>query len=138
MTEAPPSTAPPPTLDRATIESGAATARRRPRLNPRAAITGVLSIAIIGLASWYLARPEPLLVQGEAQSTRIDMAARVSGRLAKISVVRGQDVPAGATLLEIAIRSWAPNSNKFPASWDAGNFVRLGLRVRLLANSLMT
>jgi HlyD family secretion protein len=61
----------------------------------------VLPIAIIGLAIWYLARPEPLLVQGEAQSTRIDMAARVSGRLAKISVVRGQDVPAGATLLEI-------------------------------------
>jgi 3D-(3,5/4)-trihydroxycyclohexane-1,2-dione acylhydrolase (decyclizing) len=30
MTEAPPSTAPPSTLDRATIESGAATARRRP------------------------------------------------------------------------------------------------------------
>ena len=101
MTEAPPSTAPPSTLDRATIESGAATARRRPRLNPRAAITGVLSIAIIGLAIWYRARPELLLVQGEAQSTRIDMAARVSGRLAKISVVRGQDVPAGAALLEI-------------------------------------
>jgi HlyD family secretion protein len=101
MTEAPPSTAPPSKLDRATTESGTVTTRRRPRLNPRAAITGVLSIAIIGLAIWYLARPEPLLVQGEAQSTRIDMAARVSGRLAKISVVRGQDVPAGATLLVI-------------------------------------
>jgi multidrug resistance efflux pump len=113
MTEAPPSTASPSTLDRATIESGAATARRRPRLNPRAAITGVLSIAIIGLAIWYLARPEPLLVQGEAQSTRIDMAARVSGRLAKISVVRGQDVPAGATLLEID-NPLKPNS-KFQA-----------------------
>src|SRR5260370_21440544 len=101
MTEALPSHAPPSNLDRATTESGTVTTRRSPRLNPRAAITGVLSIAIIGLAIWYLARPEPLLVQGEAQSTRIDMAARVSGRLAKISVVRGQDVPAGATLLVI-------------------------------------
>lgn len=36
-------------------------------------MAGVLSIAIIGLAIWYLARPELLLVQGEAQSTRIDM-----------------------------------------------------------------
>ena len=61
----------------------------------------VLSIAIIGLAIWYLARPEPLLVQGEAQSTRIDMAARVSGRLTKIPVVRGEDVAASATLLAI-------------------------------------
>jgi hypothetical protein len=46
-------------------------------------IAGVLSIAIIGLAIWYLARPEPLLVQGEAESTRIDIAARVSGRLGR-------------------------------------------------------
>ncbi len=101
MTEAPPSTAPPSTLDRTSTEASAATARRGPRLNPRAAITGLLSIAIIGLTIWYLARPEPLLVQGEAQSTPIDIAARVSGRLAKIPVVRGQDVAAGATLLVI-------------------------------------
>jgi HlyD family secretion protein len=40
-------------------------------------------------------------VQREAESTRIDMAARVPGHLAKISVVRGQDVAAGATLLLI-------------------------------------
>jgi hypothetical protein len=49
-------------------------------------------LAIIGLVIWDLAWPEPLLVQGEAQSTRIDRAARVSGRLAKISVARDQDV----------------------------------------------
>jgi HlyD family secretion protein len=55
-------------------------------------ITGALFLPIIGLAIWYLARPEPLLVQREAQSTRIDMVARVSGRVAKISVARGQDV----------------------------------------------
>src|SRR5437667_3787968 len=71
------------------------------RFNPRAIIVGVIFVVIVGLAIWYLARPEPLLVQGEAQSTRIDMAARVSGRLTKIAVVRGQDVAAGATLLVI-------------------------------------
>jgi HlyD family secretion protein len=48
-----------------------------------------------------MARPEPLLVQGEVESTRIDIAARVSGRLAKIPVVRGEDVAAGAALLVI-------------------------------------
>jgi HlyD family secretion protein len=71
------------------------------RIEPRAIIVGVLFIAIIGLAIWYLARPEPLLVQGEVESTRIDIAARVSGRLAKIAVTRGQDVAAGAALLQI-------------------------------------
>lgn len=82
-------------------EPGAGTAGRGPRLNPRAAITAVVFLAIIGLAIWYLVRPEPLLVQGEAESTRIDIAARVSGRLAKIAVVRGQNVAKGATLLVI-------------------------------------
>jgi len=33
-------------------------------------------LAIIGSAIWYLARLELLLVQGEAESTRIDIAAR--------------------------------------------------------------
>jgi HlyD family secretion protein len=42
-----------------------------------------------------------LLVQGEADSTRIDIAARVSGRLARIPVVRGENVAQNATLLVI-------------------------------------
>ncbi|MFL5266823.1 MAG: HlyD family secretion protein [Stellaceae bacterium] len=88
------------TKNRATTESDATT-RRRPRPNPRAIITAVVFVAITGLAIWYLLRPEPLLVQGEAESTRIDIAARVSGRLAKIAVSRGQNVAAGATLLVI-------------------------------------
>jgi HlyD family secretion protein len=71
------------------------------RVDPRAIIVVVLFVAIIGLAIWYLARPEPLLVQGEVESTRIDMAARVFGRLAKIAVARGQDVAAGTMLLNI-------------------------------------
>jgi HlyD family secretion protein len=98
MTEVPPSTAPPSALDRAATDASA-TARRGVRLNPRAVITGVLFVAIIGLAIWCLARPEPLLVQGESGEQRIDIAARVSGRLAKIAVSRGQNVAAGATLL---------------------------------------
>jgi hypothetical protein len=101
MTEASPSAAPASGLDRVTIGSGAATARPRPQLNPRAIITGVVFLAIIGLAIWYLARSEPLLVLGEIESTRIGMAGRVSGRREKIAVARGQNVAAGATLLVI-------------------------------------
>jgi HlyD family secretion protein len=92
---------PPPTLDPRPPQSNVTAPRRRVRLEPRAVITGVLFVAIIGLAIWYLARPEPLLVQGEAESTRIDIAARVSGRLAKIEVSRGQNVAAGTTLMVI-------------------------------------
>ena len=88
-------------LRRPAPDPSAAVAQRKPRLNPRSVITWFIFAVIIGLAIWYLARPEPLLVQGEVQSTRIDIAARVSGRLAKLAVVRGENVAAGATLLVI-------------------------------------
>jgi HlyD family secretion protein len=83
-----------------TAAEAAAAARRR-RIDPRAVIAGVIAVAIIALAIWYLVRPEPLLVQGEVESTRIDIAARVSGRLAKIAVARGQNIALGATVLVI-------------------------------------
>jgi HlyD family secretion protein len=58
-------------------------------------------LAILGIAGWYLLRPVPLLIQGEADSVRIDIAARVDGRVSKIPVMRGQNVEAGAVLLQI-------------------------------------
>jgi HlyD family secretion protein len=91
----------PPNLDRPVEKSDVVATQPARRLDPRAVITGAIFLAVIGLAIWYLARPEPLLVQGEVESTRIDIAARVSGRLSKIPVARGQDVAAGTTLLVI-------------------------------------
>jgi HlyD family secretion protein len=61
----------------------------------------VIVVAIVSLAAWYLTRPTPLMVQGEADSTRIDIAARVDGRLSKLLVQRGDVVAAGQKLLEI-------------------------------------
>jgi HlyD family secretion protein len=55
----------------------------------------------VGLSGWYLVQPRPLIVQGEADSTRIDMAARVDGRVGEIPVVRGEDVAAGTPLVRI-------------------------------------
>ena len=64
-------------------------------------IVGVVAAAIAALSIWYLVRPEPLLVQGEADATRFDIAARVDGRVADIPVARGQNVGAGAVLVRI-------------------------------------
>src|SRR5262245_51807899 len=61
-----------------------------------------LVIAVVGaLSIWYLVQPQPLLVQGEVDATRFDIAARVDGRVAEIPVVRGQDVAAGTVLVRI-------------------------------------
>ncbi len=56
---------------------------------------------MIGLSVWYVTRPQPLLVQGEADATRIDIAARVDGRIDKRPVSRGENVAAGQILLTI-------------------------------------
>jgi HlyD family secretion protein len=57
--------------------------------------------AMIGLSIWYLTRPQPLLIQGEADATRIDIAARVDGRIDQRPVSRGDNVTAGQVLLTI-------------------------------------
>jgi HlyD family secretion protein len=46
-------------------------------------------------------RGEPLLVQGEVDATRFDIAARVDGRVRKIPVARGENVAANAVLVRI-------------------------------------
>ena len=78
---------------RASGRAGSATAA--------AAIVTLILAGIVGLSVWYLARPEPLIVQGEADATRIDIAARVDGRVGKRPVERGQNVAAGQLLFEI-------------------------------------
>src|ERR1700722_12046320 len=64
-------------------------------------IVGLVVAAVAGLSIWYLVRPEPLLVQGEVDATRFDLAARVDGRVAEIPVERGQNIEAGAVLVKI-------------------------------------
>ncbi|MGA8445404.1 MAG: efflux RND transporter periplasmic adaptor subunit [Roseiarcus sp.] len=66
-----------------------------------ATIVTLILAGIVGLSIWYLARPEPLIVQGEADATRVDIAARVEGRVGKRPVERGQNVAAGQLLFEI-------------------------------------
>jgi HlyD family secretion protein len=73
---------------------------------PKAPIAATLIVtaavvAIVGLSLWYLVQPQPLLVQGEADARRIDIAARVDGRVSERPVDRGQNVTAGQLLIAI-------------------------------------
>lgn len=80
----------------ATPAARAGAAARMPAL----ILTAVIGV-ILGLSLWYLVLPQPLLVQGEADATRIDIAARVDGRIGRLAVARGDNVAAGATLIAI-------------------------------------
>jgi HlyD family secretion protein len=64
-------------------------------------MVGLVVAVVAALSIWYLVRPQPLLVQGEVDATRFDIAARVDGRVADIPVLRGQDVAAKAVLVRI-------------------------------------
>src|SRR5262249_43279666 len=72
----------------------------RPQRAP-SIIVALIIAAVAGLSIWYLVRPQPLLVQGEVDATRFDIAARVDGRVLEIPVVRGQNVAANAVLVRI-------------------------------------
>jgi HlyD family secretion protein len=89
---------PEPLADRPTAAEGPA---RPTRTNVSAFVLAAIVLAIVVAPVWYLSRPASLLIQGTADSMRIDIAARVDGRVKRIAVRRGQDVEADTVLVEI-------------------------------------
>jgi HlyD family secretion protein len=81
------------------LSNAVAPAPRTPRA--AVAIVVITIVVIVGLSLWYLVQPQPLLIQGEADATRFDIAARVEGRVARRPVERGDTVAAGQVLVEI-------------------------------------
>jgi HlyD family secretion protein len=73
----------------------------KPESRAAAIFVALFMLTMAALSAWYVTRPQPLLVQGEADATRIDIAARVDGRIAQRPVSRGDNVAAGQVLLTI-------------------------------------
>ena len=60
-------------------------------------VLGVLALAVI-LSVWWVTRPGPLLIQGEVAAPRVEVSARISGRVAELAADLGGRVEAGDTL----------------------------------------
>jgi len=88
---------------------------QRPSRLP-AIIVILVVIAVGGLSFWYLLRPQPLLVQGEVDATRFDIAARIDGRVAEVPVERGQNIAAGAVLVREHRIKFRDRDSMSPAS----------------------
>ena len=90
-----------------TVNTQAHVAPEPPKQTPKkqapatSRVPSLVVVAVAGLSIWYLLRGEPLLVQGEVDATRLDIAARVDGRVAEIPVEHGRNVAAGAVLVKI-------------------------------------
>ena len=84
-----------------TPEAGKPPENARSATRTPSIIVGVVAAIVVGLSIFYLLRPEPLLVQGEVDATRLDIAARVDGRVKEIPAERGQNVAANAVLVRI-------------------------------------
>ncbi|MGR9271176.1 HlyD family secretion protein (plasmid) [Rhizobium leguminosarum] len=69
-------------------------------LAPALIVTAII-LGIIGTTVWFLMMPQPLIIQGEADATRIDIAARVDGRVGDRPVSRGDNVKQGQRLFRI-------------------------------------
>jgi HlyD family secretion protein len=86
---------PAPNRERGLLQSPAKVARAP------AIVVSLIVAATVGLSLFYLMQTQPLIVQGEADATRIDIAARVDGRVGKRPVERGENVAVGQLLFEI-------------------------------------
>jgi HlyD family secretion protein len=100
-------------------------------------VVGLVVVAVAGLSIWYLLRGEPLLVQGEVDAKRLDIAARVDGRVAEVPVERGQNVAAGAVLVKIdnpetLAKSEQALAAKIVAEAQLAN-VKVGTRAEVIA-----
>ena len=61
-----------------------------------------LAAAGLGLSViWAVDHPEPLMLQGEVEATRVDLAARVAGRVVRTPVEIGDRVAAGDLVIEL-------------------------------------
>ena len=58
-------------------------------------------LAALGGLLWFATRPPPLTIQGEVSANRIDISARVAGRVTKLHADVGQDIEPGAVLVEL-------------------------------------
>ncbi|HWJ86617.1 MAG TPA: efflux RND transporter periplasmic adaptor subunit [Pelagibacterium sp.] len=64
----------------------------------------VVVVALAGVAAvsiWASLAPATVLVQGEVEATRVDIAPRASGQVASIHVNEGERVEAGTVLVEL-------------------------------------
>lgn len=63
--------------------------------------TLLLVIAVISLIGWFVLKPGPLMLQGQAEATEVRISGKIPGRVEKFMVREGMSVRKGDTLVLI-------------------------------------
>lgn len=61
----------------------------------------LLAIAAVSLVGWIVLKPEPVVLQGEAEATEVRVSGKIPGRIEKFMVSEGMQVNKGDTLVII-------------------------------------
>ena len=65
-------------------------------------LTLLLVIAAVSFVGWIVLKPEPLVLQGQAEATEVRVSGKVPGRIDKFMVSEGMTVNKGDTLVMIS------------------------------------
>ena len=61
----------------------------------------IVIIVVLALIGLFLLKPEPQIIQGQAEATQVRVSGKLPGRVVEFMVEEGQHVLAGATLVHI-------------------------------------
>jgi len=64
-------------------------------------LTLLLVIALVSFIGWIVVKPEPIILQGQAEATEVRVSGKVPGRIDKFMVSEGMNVKKGDTLVLI-------------------------------------
>jgi len=56
-------------------------------------------IALVSLIGWIVIKPQPLILQGQAEANEVRVSGKVPGRIEKFLVSEGMNVSKGDTLV---------------------------------------
>jgi HlyD family secretion protein len=65
-------------------------------------LTLLLVIAVVSIVGWIVIKPEPVILQGQAEATEVRISGKVPGRIDKFMVSEGMTVNKGDTLVLIS------------------------------------
>ena len=81
----------------------------------------LLVIAAVSLVGWIVVKPEPIILQGQAEATEVRVSGKVPGRIDKFMVSEGMTVNKGDTLVLISAPELNAKLIQATSAEDAAN-----------------